>query len=106
MSSKVTRVARKRQFIQSAFFPIGPEICNAMGLTPTSDDVEAHSQRAEQERRALLTGSDRFGDVINMAHWYVEAAQAVDDNGFPLTRGPAEHMVSFFIAAYTIMEGI
>ncbi len=93
----------KKQFLQRAFFPLGSEVCNAIGLVPSSEDVvELEQHHAYHELLAATHDFDKF--VSARIHWYMQGLEALQSTGLPVEERSLEDHLKAFATSVMVDE--
>jgi hypothetical protein len=111
--SSCTTIAphEQRRFLMVAFHPYGSDVCQLLGMTSPSLDVDEVERRAALDPwQHLMSGSGEqrqhrttTPQIIGLAHLYEEAAASLINNDHPsYHRSLGEDLVSFFIALVSL----
>jgi hypothetical protein len=102
----------QRRFLMVAFHPYGSDVCNLLGLTTPSLDVDEVERQAATVPWNVLMGRRQGGahlrqtttqEVMGLAHLYESAAASLIGAEHPqYHRSLGEDLVSFFIALVSL----
>lgn len=96
-------VAAKRTYVLRAFAPMGRDVCDVLGLVPSSDDVGV-MEESEAHTQCQRVASLCFDDLVQRVRWYTEAREAASDN-FLVQRSIEEDLLFFAMSLFTVTEG-